>query len=95
VYCSELVWKAFERATEDPNKIKVGPVHRIDQYITEAGPEEVESVRRILAEKLNNSVSRPYRKSPGHPNGEDYKDDELVISPQEVFESELLDPVTD
>lgn len=93
VYCSELVWKAYDRATKE--KIHLGSLHRIDKYITDAKPEEKESVKAILKAKLNNDISRPYRKSPAHPNGEDYKPDELAISPQEVFESDELEPVTD
>jgi hypothetical protein len=81
-YCSELVWRAFE----------VGGLRLLDvlptmkDYVEGAAPEVAEKI----LEKLNDpDCKHDFR------NEEGYKEKESAISPEDIYKSPRLSPITD
>jgi hypothetical protein len=91
IYCSELVWKAFNDAVG----IALKNPHPLSEYIdkkrddTQRTPAERKAVEDDFEIYLNN------KKSKDHRDGRPYERSELAISPVEVFDSTELEAVTD
>lgn len=80
VYCSELLYKAFERALG----LRLGTPHAVKEYYANLpGPDAA----KIVAKLKDDSRAKSCR------DGKDFNPDELAISPVEVYASELLDDV--
>jgi hypothetical protein len=87
IYCSELIWKAFH----DKVGVDLNTPHPLqDYYLNEPEEEDVIRIKAAFAKFLNTTASKNTREGHG-----EYDPAELAISPKEVFDSPLLDPVTD
>ena len=86
IYCSELIWKAFNDAVG----VALKDPHPLTDYIRDR-PDglKADDVKKLFDQYLNNEESKKRR------DGKDYDPAELAISPAEVFASPELDPVTD
>jgi hypothetical protein len=81
-YCSELVWKAFA----DGGQLTLCQLPKMAQYVDGASPD----VAKRIKDKLNDpDVRRKYREGRG------YQPEESAISPEDIFRSPSLVPVTD
>lgn len=91
IYCSELVWKAFNEKVG----VQLGHKHPLSEYIdkkldgTERTATERKAVEADFEYYLNN------KKAKDHRGGRVYDRGEQAISPAEVFNSPELDAVTD
>jgi hypothetical protein len=86
IYCSELVWKAFN----DAIGVALDNPHPLGDYIAKAHEgSERQAVEKCFEEYLNNQKSKDCR------GGRVYDRGEKAISPAEVFASPELDAVTD
>ncbi len=65
IYCSELIWKIYQRATG----IEIGKLQKLSDFDLSS-----ETVKRTLKDRYVNGIPL----------------NEIVISPQSIFESELL-----
>jgi hypothetical protein len=82
VYCSELQYKAYERALN----IQLGTPHPMKDYFGAIPADE----RDAIIEKLKTNPKAIHCRA-----GDDFDPDELIISPEEVFQSDVLMDVTD
>ncbi len=81
VYCSELIYEAFNR--------KIGEPQPFSFYYKQPGLTE-KQVKDLMDPLLNQESAQKLRTPPGK-----YRPDELVISPADVYFSKLLQDVTD
>jgi hypothetical protein len=80
-YCSELVWKAYAAGN-----LSLGTLPKMGKYVDAAPP----AVAQQIKDKLNDAhIKHDYR------NGDGYKAEEYAISPEDIFRSSALIPVTD
>jgi hypothetical protein len=84
IYCSELIFEAFQKVN-----LKVGEPHAFKFYYDHPGL-SVDEVKHLMDPLLNKKSAQKLRT----PEGE-YNPDELVISPEDVYISKLLQDVTD
>ncbi|MFZ1220091.1 MAG: YiiX/YebB-like N1pC/P60 family cysteine hydrolase [Chthoniobacterales bacterium] len=78
-YCSELIWKAF-----DAGGLKLGELPKMKKYVDGAPPEIAKQIKGKL-----NDAKVEFR------NGEGYLPEESAVSPEDIFKSSVLTPVTD
>jgi hypothetical protein len=91
IYCSELVWKAFNDAVQ----VALNKPHPLEGYILKTPddkartPDDQKDVKAAFEYYLNSSDAKDHR------NGQPYQSSELAISPAEVFKSTESEAVTD
>ena len=86
IYCSELIWKAFQEKVG----VELGHKHPLGDYIDNPpGGRTADEVKADFETYLNSDESKACGK------GQPYERKEPAISPVEVFESPELDAVTD
>ena len=78
-YCSELVWKAY-----DAGHLSFGTPPAMEKYVKAASPDDAKKIR----DKLDEAKGSKYRKDGYLPN-------ESAISPEDIYKSPLLTPITD
>lgn len=78
-YCSELVWKAF-----DAGHLSFGKPPTMEKYVKAASPEDAKKI----TDKLDEAKGSKYRK-------DGYLPGESAISPEDIYKSPLLTPITD
>jgi uncharacterized protein YycO len=65
IYCSELIWKIYQRATG----LEIGKLQKLHEFdLTD------EAVKKVMKERYGDNIPM----------------NEIVISPAEIFESDLL-----
>lgn len=91
IYCSELVWKAFNDAVG----VALKTPHPLGDYIDKKrdGTERTATERKAVEDDFNFYLNN--KKSKDHRDGQPYQRSELAISPVEVFDSTELDAVSD
>lgn len=70
IYCSELIWKVYQRATG----IEIGKLEKLSDFDLTS-----DAVKAKMKERYGNNIPK----------------DEIVISPQAIFESDLLETIID
>ena len=78
-YCSELVWRAFEVAG-----FRLGKLPTMGEYVALARPDVAQKVKDKLEAAKNE-----YREGRG------YLPNESAISPEDIYKSSVLTPITD
>jgi hypothetical protein len=80
MYCSELVWKAYKAG----DLLLLGELPTMEKYVRAASPEDAKMIR----DKLVEAKGSKYRK-------DGYLPGESAISPEDIYKSSNLTPVTD